>query len=246
MSDKNIMTEGARPKATQDAAVSVRDNYQIELLSKMKSLESELLEANRKIAQLQNELMEERTKNRDVKNSMTTTSDDTKKRESASFEKLRSLNNPSRNLMNIQTQSVHDVSQESKNSYFRNAKLIGRTAIKLLKRAKSIETPFKHEFNQSRNETQEDIEFQKSELQAIYEAKIDQIFSKKSRKESIKESLREIQTSSEYTSKKLIKNWKGLHIKTRLSRTMWADLGNPDMVYSAGVASTTIPRIQKQ
>lgn len=215
MSDKNIMTETSPVKLTQDAAVSVKDDYQNELINKMRSLETELLEANRKIAILQNELMDERAKNRDMKNSMSTTSDDTKKRESTSFEKLRILNHPSRNLMNIQTKSVNDVSQESKNSYYRNAKLIGRTAIKPLKRAKSIEGNFKNEFNQSRNETQEDIEFQKSELQAIYEAKIEQIFLNKSRKESIKESLKEIQASS-----KLIKSPNDLHVESRLSKTV--------------------------
>jgi hypothetical protein len=154
-----------------------------------------------------------------MKNSMSTTSDDTKKRVSTSFEKLRSLNNPSRNLMNIQTHSFNDVSQESKNSYYRKTKLIGRTTVKPLKRAKSIETNFKSEFNQSRNEIQEDIDFQRRELQAIYEAKIEQIFFKKSRKESIKDSLKEIQTASKLISPKLVKTSSDTHIQTKLSKT---------------------------
>lgn len=129
---------------------------------KIINLEKLLNEANMKISGLQNELHDEKTKN------ISTTSDDTKKRDSNSFEKLS----------------------------FKSVHLIKRTTRPPLSRNRSSDVYFRTEFNKIKKDSQEDEEFQKFEAQAIYEAKIDKIFSKKTKRQSIKDTLITLKSSA--------------------------------------------------
>jgi hypothetical protein len=124
------------------------------------NLEIKLIEANMKVAGLQTELHNEKTKN------ISTTSDDTKKRDSSSFEKLN----------------------------FKTGALIKRTTKPPLLRNKSSDVYFRTEFNKIKKDSQEDEEFRRLETQAIYEAKIEKIFTKNSRKQSIKDTLQTLKS----------------------------------------------------
>jgi hypothetical protein len=124
------------------------------------NLEIKLIEANMKVAGLQTELHNEKTKN------ISTTSDDTKKRDSSSFEKLS----------------------------FKTGTLIKRTTKPPLLRNKSSDVYFRIEFNKIKKDSQEDEEFRRLETQAIYEAKIDKIFTKNCRRRSIKDTLKNLKS----------------------------------------------------
>lgn len=125
------------------------------------NLEIKLIEANLKVAGLQTELHNEKAKN------ISTTSDDTKKRDStSSFEKLN----------------------------FKTGALIKRTTKAPISRNTSKDVYFRTEFNKINKDSQEDEEFRRLETQAIYEAKIEKIFTKNSRRQSIKDTLQTLKS----------------------------------------------------
>ncbi|MFO7770220.1 MAG: hypothetical protein R6V38_02520 [Roseovarius gahaiensis] len=129
--------------------------------SKISILEKKLTEAQTTINNLNKDLEKEKSKQMKLKASLAATSVDSKnslKKNSGSFEKARC----SRNLCSLK--SANSLSQISSSAQ---------------DRSKSIEAQYIHEFRQLKSTYEEDLEFQKEELAAHYEAKIDEILYKK-------------------------------------------------------------------
>ena len=143
---------------------SVNTNKLSVLEQKVLALEEKLTEANNKIWGLALQLNEEKAKNWKI--SISTTSDESKKIDSGSFEKF----------------------------IFKSGKFTSKGKPPL-KRNRSSDVHFQSKFNQIQNESVEDEEFKKFEAQALYEAKIDTITSKKSQKEILNETLQELKST---------------------------------------------------
>ena len=205
------------------------------MYDKIMILEQQLLEANRKIITLQTDLLKERANNSGAKNSVATTRDETRKYDLESFQKIKSQQNTSRNriLCQPRQQSVNDMSQGSKCTSLKSTKLLGRTSQKIMKKAKSSERSFKNEFCKSKMDTQEDIEFQKVEVQAIYEAKIDKIFKNKSNKESVQEVLQSLNVDK--LNKKVKRNTSQLKISTTYCERVTTDIAPLKGIHSADI-----------
>lgn len=187
------------PKEYKDASTSpekdIKTSCEVKILqNKIKLLEKQLTEANLTINSLQNELKDEKTKHLSMKISVSSTSDDTKKHDSSSFEKLESQNSHSRNMAITKHQSMVQPNKLDKLPKLKTMRMLGQMAKLAEKRASSTETQCRLDFNKLKTESEEDIEFQKDEVQAMYEAKIEQIIWKKTKKELVKETLKDLKS----------------------------------------------------
>lgn len=136
--------------------------------ARVAQLEAKLLEATKSITNLQEELKEEKAKNRTFKVSISSTSDDTKKRDSSSFEKNSvSINDSSRN-------EYHACNSNFKG--FKNTRRFDEPSSAILKRTRSSDIKFRNHTKYLQHHNCEDQEFEKLEAQAMYEAKMEQIF----------------------------------------------------------------------
>ena len=84
--------------------------------------------------------------------------------------------------------------------------MYGRNNTSHFKPARSIDAQFKSGVSQLKSDHEEDLEFQKYEMNALYQSKVDDILLKKTKKQQTKEILTSLKSNTSLKSVELFEN----------------------------------------